>query len=138
MWHTNTQHIRTYRSALQTQTTIYLKLSQPYVFHPFNITFLIVKTIAASITHIPHTGCLTKLSALGYLLFSRLLLIQIAKVGTVIKNSGNLLHDRHKNFENRFRNSWDHWGQSCYCFQKNFKTIPTFVIWMSRSWQKSK
>ena len=28
--------------------------------------------------------------------------MQIAKVGTFLKNSGNLLHDRHKNFENRF------------------------------------
>ena len=32
-------------------------------------------------------------------------IMQIAKVGTVLKNSGNLLCDRHKNFENRFRNS---------------------------------
>ena len=36
---------------------------------------------------------------------SRLLLIPIAKVGVALKNSGNLLHHRHKNFENPFRNS---------------------------------
>ena len=48
----------------------------------------------------------------GYLFFCRLLLMQIAKSGTFLKNSGNLLHDRHKNFENRFRNSWDNWSQS--------------------------
>ena len=46
------------------------------------------------------TGCPVKLFPLGYLLFCRLLLIRIAKVGTFLKNSGNLLHDRHKNFEN--------------------------------------
>ena len=58
------------------------------------------------------TECQAKLFTLGYLLFCRLLLMQIAKSGTFLKNSGNLLHDRHKNFENRFRNSWDNWGQS--------------------------
>ena len=47
-----------------------------------------------------YTGCLAKLFPLGYLLFCRLLLIQIAKVGSFMKNSGNLLQDRHKNFEN--------------------------------------
>ena len=52
-----------------------------------------------------NTGCPAKLFTLGYLLFCGLLLMQIAKVGTFLKNSGNLLHDRHKNFENRFRNS---------------------------------
>ena len=58
------------------------------------------------------TGCPAKLFTLGYLLFCGLLLMQIAKVGTFLKNPGNLLHDRHKNFENRFRNSWDNCGQS--------------------------
>ena len=58
------------------------------------------------------TGCPVKLFPLCNLLFCRLLLIQIAKVWTFLKNSENLLHDRHKNFENRFRNSWDNWGQS--------------------------
>ena len=38
--------------------------------------------------------------------------MQIAKVGPFLKNSGNLLHDIHKNFENWFRNSWDNWGLS--------------------------
>ena len=51
------------------------------------------------------TGCPVKLFPLCNLLFCRLLFIQIAKVGTFLKNSENLLHDRHKNFENRFRNS---------------------------------
>ena len=46
------------------------------------------------------TGCPVKLFPLCYLLFCRLLLIQNAKVGTFLKNSENLLHDRHKNFEN--------------------------------------
>ena len=58
------------------------------------------------------TGCPVKLFPLYYLLFCRLLLIQNAKVGTFLKNSENLLHDGQKNFENRFRNSWDNWGQS--------------------------
>ena len=40
--------------------------------------------------------------------------IKNAKVGGVLKNLGNLLHDRHKNFENWFRNSWDNWWQSCH------------------------
>ena len=59
-----------------------------------------------------NTGCPVKLFLLGYLLFCRLLLMQIAKVGMFLKNSRNLLQDRHKNFENWFRNSWDNWGQS--------------------------
>ena len=57
------------------------------------------------VLHIYSTGCPAKLFPLGYLLLCRLLLMRIAKVGTFLKNSGNLLHDRHKNFENRFRNS---------------------------------
>ena len=48
------------------------------------------------------TGCPVKLFRLCYLLFCWLLLVQIAKVGTFFLNSGNLLHDRHQNFENRF------------------------------------
>ena len=55
-----------------------------------------------------------------FLLFWRLLLILIAKVEAVLKNSGNLLHDMHKNFENRFRNSWDNWGQSCHLSHRFF------------------
>ena len=47
-----------------------------------------------------YTGCPAKLFPLGYLLFCRLLLMQIAKVGSCMKNSGNLVQDRHKNFEN--------------------------------------
>ena len=47
-----------------------------------------------------YTGCPVKLFPLGYLLFCRLLLMQISKVGTFLKNSRNLLQDRHKNFEN--------------------------------------
>ena len=54
-----------------------------------------------------YTGCPVKLFPLSYLLFCRLLLMQIAKAGTFLKNLGNLLHDRHKNFENRIRNSRD-------------------------------
>ena len=37
------------------------------------------------------TGCPAKLFTLGYLLFCWLLLMLIAKVGTFLKNSGNLL-----------------------------------------------
>ena len=58
------------------------------------------------------TGCPVKLFPFGYLLFCRLLLMQNATVGMFLKNSGNLLQDRHKNFENQFRSSWDNWGQS--------------------------
>ena len=46
------------------------------------------------------TECPAKLFPLGYLLFCRLLLMQIAKVGSCMKNSGNLVQDRHKNFKN--------------------------------------
>ena len=52
-----------------------------------------------------YTGCPVKLFPLGYLLFFWLLLTQIGKVWMFLKNSGNLLQDRHKNFENQFRNS---------------------------------
>ena len=58
------------------------------------------------------TGCPTILDPLCFLLFCQLLLYKNKEVGWVLKNSGNLLHDRHRNFENRFRNSWDNWGQS--------------------------
>ena len=64
--------------------------------------------------------CPAKLFPLGYLLFCRLLLMQIAKVGSFMKNSGNLLQDRHKNFENWFRNSWDNWGQSWHLQHRNY------------------
>ena len=37
--------------------------------------------------------------------FVGFLVMQNAKVGTFFKKLGNLLHDRHKNFEIRFRNS---------------------------------
>ena len=78
-----------------------------------NINLELAEIIEATVVHLGvtighfkvNTGCLVKLFPLGYLLFCRLLVIQIAKVGTFLKNSGNLLHDRHKNFENRFRNS---------------------------------
>ena len=66
------------------------------------------------------TGCPAKLFTLGYLLFCRLLIMQNAKVGTFFKNLGNLLHDRHKNFEIRFRNSWDNWDQSCHLQHGNY------------------
>ena len=44
-----------------------------------------------------------------FLPFSQTKFIQNAKVSGVLKNSGNFLHDRHKNFENWFRNSCDNW-----------------------------
>ena len=58
------------------------------------------ETGSHSTLQITLTGCPAKLFPLGYLLFCRLLLMQIAKVGSFMKNSGNLLQDRHKNFEN--------------------------------------
>ena len=66
------------------------------------------------------TGCPVKLFPLGYLLFCWLLLMQIAKVGMFSENSGNLLQDRHTNFENWFRNSWDNWGQSWQLLSRNW------------------
>ena len=65
---------------------------------------------------------------LFYLLFCRLLLMQIAKVGSFMKNSGNLLQDRHKNFENWFRNSWDNWGQSWHPSFRNWHFAITKSI----------
>ena len=64
----------------------------------FNLLY-IVTFLCAFLPTLP-TGCPVKLFPLGYLLFFWLLLIQIGKVGMFLKNSGNLLHDRHKNFEN--------------------------------------
>ena len=46
-----------------------------------------------------------------FLPFSWAKFIQNAKFGGVLKNSGYLLHDRHKNFENLFRITWDIRGQ---------------------------
>ena len=65
------------------------------------------------------TGCPAKLFPLGYLLFCRLLLVQIAKVGSFMKNSGNLLQDRHKHLENWLRNNWDNCGQSWHALFRN-------------------
>ena len=39
------------------------------------------------------TGCPVKLFPLGYLLFCQLLLMQIAKLGMILKTSGKLLYD---------------------------------------------
>ena len=36
-------------------------------------------------------------------------IIKIQKVGGVLKNSGNLQQDRHKNFENWWWNDWKNW-----------------------------
>ena len=81
------------------------------IIHP-NICDWVITSSHVKMCTITFTGCPVKLFPLCNLLFCRLLLIQITKVGTFLKNSENLLHDRHKNFENRFRNSWDNWGQS--------------------------
>ena len=62
--------------------------------------FFLLRIIDLVCFNLSCTGCPAKLFTLGYLLFCGLLLMQIAKVGTFLKNSGNLLHDRHKNFEN--------------------------------------
>ena len=66
--------------------------------------------LAANLNIIP-IGCPTILAPLCFLLFSCLLLYQNIKAGWVLKNSGNLLSDRHQNFENWFTNSWDNWRQ---------------------------
>ena len=50
----------------------------------------------------------------------RLLLILIAKLGVALKNLGNLLHYRHKDFENQLKNSWDTWGQSLHLQHRNY------------------
>ena len=55
--------------------------------------------------------------------------MQIAKVGSFMKNSENLLQDRHKNFENRFRNSWDNWGQN---WQPSFRNGLFAIIHRGR------
>ena len=67
-----------------------------------------------------YTGCPKSQTSLCFLTFSRKKFIQNANGGGVLKNSGNLLHDRHKNFENRFRNSWDNRGQSCHLSHRYF------------------
>ena len=52
------------------------------------------------------SGCPKSQTSFCFLPCSPTKFIQNANIGGVLKNSGNLLHDRHKNFENRFRNSW--------------------------------
>ena len=69
------------------------------------------------------TGCPTILGPLCFLLFCQLLLYQNTKVGWVLQYSGNLLHDRHKNFENWFRISWDIWGQRWHPLFRNWHFI---------------
>jgi len=72
----------------------------------------------------------------------RLLLIQIAKVGVALKNSGNLLHYRHKNFENQFRNSWAEictWGQSRHLSEAQRQKIDFYVDYeetKAEAWSK--
>ena len=76
--------------------TIYSSLE---TLHAFEMISLDKSTLHKS------TGCPVKLFTLSNLLLCQLLLVQFAKNGTFYKNSGNLLHDRHTNFENRFRNA---------------------------------
>ena len=71
--------------------------------------------ISHKILSISRASCQTKL-----LVSCLLLIILIAKVWVVLKNSRNLLHGRHKNFENWFRNSWDTWGQSFHLQHRNY------------------
>ena len=58
-------------------------------------------TYSCQLENMPNicTGCPAKRFTLRYLFFCPLLLMQIAKSGTFLKNSGNLLHDRHKNLK---------------------------------------
>ena len=63
------------------------------------------------ITNYINTGCPISLGPLCFLLLCQLLLYWNTKNGWVLKNSWNLLSDRHQNFKNRFRNSWDNWCQ---------------------------
>ena len=71
------------------------------------------------------TGCPIILSPLCFLLFCRLLLYRNTKFWWVLKNSGNLLSDRHQNFKNWFRNSWDNWRQRWHLsFRSWHFTIP--------------
>ena len=93
---------------------VFLKFSRPFWSEPNKLKVINYDSktqpnggtgISDDLLRIVSTGCPAKLFTLGYLFFCRLLLMQIAKSGTFLKNSGNLLHDRHKNFENRFRNS---------------------------------
>ena len=79
-----------------------------YILYPLLI-FIISVWCTNKIYRVSHNWVFTL-----FLLFCWLLLILISKVGIVLENSGNLLHDRHKNFENWFRNGLDNWGQSCH------------------------
>ena len=63
------------------------------------------ETLLAACLNGSDTGCPKSQTSFCFLRFSQTKFIQNANVGGVLKNSGNLLHDRHKNFENRFRNS---------------------------------
>ena len=72
-----------------------------------------------------HTGCPTALGPLCFLLFCQFLLYQNTKIWWVLKNSGNLLSDRHQNFKNLWRNSWDNWHQRWHLsFRSWHFTIP--------------
>ena len=71
------------------------------------------------------TGCPTALGPLCFLLFCQFLLYQNTKIWWVLKNSGNLLSDRHQNFKNLWRNSWDNWHQRWHLsFRSWHFTIP--------------
>ena len=55
-----------------------------------------------------------------FLLISQILEHVQRNFWPLFNSPGNWLHDRHKNFENWFKNSWDNWGQSWH---------PSFRNW---------
>ena len=90
----------------------------------FSVGFLFwVKKFCGFLTY---TGCPISLSTLCFWHFSWTKLILNVKVEDVFKNSENLLHDCHKNFENPCRNGWYNWGQSWHlhwCYSKIKKKL---------------
>ena len=48
----------------------------------------------------------------GFLSITSFKTIRLLMLGGVLKNSGNLQQDRHKNLQNWWRNGWDNWTQS--------------------------
>ena len=62
----------------------------------------------------------------GFLSITPFKTIPIKNVGGVLKNSGNLQQNRHKNFQNWWRNVWDNWAQSCQPWKLNQQKLSHF------------
>ena len=74
------------------------------------------------------------MSFLGKIAITTLKLIQNAKVGGVLENSGYLLQNGHWDFQNWIRNDWENEAYSCQPPSKNWQNslLSIYIYWSSQ------